>query len=99
MTTKPLDPQIAAQGGVSEAPTASSSELQRMPHGHVHLKQQQAPAAKQMPSLTALPQEFTEPWRVPNNTYPLNLPMPKRPEDTAIPKRYPELFGDKCKRL
>lgn len=99
MSEKTLDPQIAAQGGVVEVPKVSSDEFNRLPYGYVDLKQPQAPVEKQMPALTTLPQKFREPWRVPNNTFPFNLPMPKRPEDTVIPKQYPELFGDKCKRL
>jgi hypothetical protein len=93
MTAKPQDPQIAAQGGVSEAPTASSSELQKMPNGHLHLKQQQAPAAKQMPAWTALPKKFTEPFVLPA-AMPLKHKLP-----TVVEKKCPELFGDKSKRL
>jgi hypothetical protein len=93
MTTKPLDPQIAAQGGVSEAPKVSSGELQRMPHGHVHLKQQQAPATPQVPALTALPQKFTEPFRLPT-AMTLKHQLP-----TVVEKKCPELFGDKAERL
>lgn len=93
--SKPLDPQIEAQGGVVEAPESNiSSVLTQRPAGYVHLHQPLAPKKPEEP-LTALQDKFKQPF--------LNMPKaihPPSPKPVDLPpEKYPELFGDKTKRL